>query len=69
LTEVPGIGFASCSNDELVKMWTIDGNLIKTFHGHQGFVFTVIYLATGELASAGDDCSVIIWNIADGTKK
>ena len=23
--EVPGIGFASCSNDELIKLWTIDG--------------------------------------------
>ena len=24
-TEVPGIGFASCSNDEMVKLWTMDG--------------------------------------------
>jgi phospholipase A-2-activating protein len=23
--EVPGIGFVSCSNDETVKLWTIDG--------------------------------------------
>lgn len=52
-----------------MKIWTIDGNLIRTLNGHQGFVFTVIYLATGELASAGDDCTVIIWNISDGSKK
>lgn len=24
-SEVPGLGFASCSNDETVKLWTLDG--------------------------------------------
>jgi phospholipase A-2-activating protein len=23
--EIPGLGFASCSNDETVKLWSIDG--------------------------------------------
>lgn len=23
--EIPGMGFASCSNDETVKIWTLDG--------------------------------------------
>ena len=28
-TEIPSLGgFASCSNDELVKLWTIDGQMI-----------------------------------------
>ena len=28
LTEVPGLGFASCSNDETVKLWSTYGMLI-----------------------------------------
>lgn len=68
LTEVPGIGFASCSNDETVKLWTTDGNLIQTFQGHTGFVFAITTLVTGEIASGGDDCTVKIWR-TDGTCK
>jgi len=67
-TEVPGLGFASCSNDETVKLWSTDGELLQTFKGHQGFVFSVITLITGEIASAGDDCCVKIWQ-TDGTCK
>lgn len=33
-----------------------------------GFVFTVITLVTGEIASGGDDCHVKIW-ATDGTCK
>lgn len=67
-TEVPGFGFASCSNDETVKLWTTDGTLIQTFKGHFGFVFSVACLITGEVVSAGDDCTVKIWN-HDGSCK
>lgn len=68
LSEVPGIGFASCSNDETVKLWSLDGNLLQTFNGHNGFVFSVITLVTGEIVSGGDDCTVKIWT-ADGRCK
>jgi len=27
-TEFPGYGFASCSNDQAVKLWSTDGNLL-----------------------------------------
>ena len=67
--EVPGVGFVSCSNDELVKLWTLDGKPIRTFSGHQGFVFTVACLASGEIASGGDDCSVKIWDLQSGKCK
>jgi len=59
---VPGIGFASCSNDETVKLWTTDGTNLVTFRGHNGFVFAVTTLITGEIVSGGDDCTVKIWN-------
>ena len=67
-TEVPGLGFASCSNDETVKLWTTDGNLLLTLKGHNGFVFAVTTLITGEIVSGGDDCTVKIWN-SDGSCK
>jgi len=65
-TEVPGFGFASCSNDETVKLWSIEGAPLHTFSGHQGFVFAVTTLATGEIVSGGDDNTVKIWK-TDGT--
>ena len=33
------MGFASCSNDEIVKVWSMEGKCLKTFIGHTGFVF------------------------------
>ena len=49
---------ASCSNDETIKLWTIDGGNIETLTGHTGFVFDVKALSTGELISGGDDKTV-----------
>lgn len=60
-SEVPGVGFASCSNDETVKLWSIDGQNLAELKGHTGFVFTVCTLDSGELISGGDDCTVRIW--------
>ena len=57
------MGFASCSNDNLVKLWSLDGNLLKTFKGHFGFVFDVKTLPTGEIITGGDDCTVRVWNV------
>jgi len=59
--EVPGLGFASCSNDETIKMWTIDGVNLATLRGHSGFVFSICYLDSGELVSGSDDCTVKVW--------
>ena len=63
--EIPGLGFASCSNDEVVKIWTLDGQLISELKGHNGFVFSLATLDSGELLSASDDRTVKLWR--DGT--
>ena len=68
-TEVPGFGFASCSNDETVKLWTTDGALLQTFKGHFGFVFAVTTLVSGEIVSGGDDCTVKIWTTGGECKQ
>ena len=51
----------TCSNDETVKLWTIDGMLLSEMKGHTGFVFTVCVLDSGEIVSGGDDKTVKIW--------
>lgn len=67
-TEVPELNaFASCSNDETVKLWSLDGTSLLEFRGHSGFVFVVDTLETGEVVSGGDDCTVKIWK--DGACK
>lgn len=66
--EVPQLNaFASCSNDETVKLWSLDGTHLMDFRGHQGFVFAVDCLETGEIVSGGDDCTVRVWK--DGACK
>lgn len=59
--EVPGLGFVSCSNDETVKLWTIDGSNLGEMRGHNGFVFSVSVLDSGEIFSGSDDKTVKIW--------
>lgn len=58
---IKDIGFASCSNDETIKIWTYDGTLIQTLLGHTGFIFNISNLPGGDLASASDDKTVRIW--------
>lgn len=59
---MPGVGFASISNDEIVKVWTMDGNLLMQMEGHGGFIFAMDVLETGEIVTGGDDCTVKIWH-------
>jgi phospholipase A-2-activating protein len=34
-------GFASCSNDESVKLWALDGTHLLDYRGHTAFVFAI----------------------------
>lgn len=60
--EVPAInGFASVSNDETMKLWTLEGEKLMELKGHTGFIFAVDCLETGEIVTGGDDCTVKLW--------
>jgi phospholipase A-2-activating protein len=55
-------GFASCSNDEVVKLWSLDGTNLLEYRGHSGFVFAIDTLESGEIVTGGDDCTVRVWD-------
>ena len=61
LCEIYGIGIASCSNDGVVIMWSLEGDSLREFYGHSSFVYTIGQLASAELISGGEDRAVRVW--------
>jgi len=61
LTLVQDIGFASCSNDSEIRVWTLQGDLVYTLVGHTSFVYSLAILPSGDLISSGEDRTVRIW--------
>ncbi|KAI5120473.1 hypothetical protein M0805_006493 [Coniferiporia weirii] len=61
LALLPHIGFASCSNDGEIRVWTSEGDAVFTLSGHTSFVYTLTVLPTGEIASGGEDRTLRVW--------
>ena len=58
---------ASASHDRTVKLWSKDGQLLKTLNGHIGKVLGVSFSPDSQLiASSGQDNTVKLWHL-DGT--
>jgi WD40 repeat protein len=63
-----GSMLASANNDRTVKLWNLDGQLLKTFEGHTGQVYEVSFSPDGQIiASVGTDKTVRLWRVEDGT--
>ncbi|KAH8117032.1 phospholipase A-2-activating protein [Phellopilus nigrolimitatus] len=61
LALIPGVGFASCSNDGEIRVWTSEGDTLFTLSGHTSFVYTLSVLLSGEIVSGGEDRTVRVW--------
>jgi eukaryotic-like serine/threonine-protein kinase len=58
---------ASCSGDQTVRLWQIDGGACRVFRGHTDEVFAAAFHPDGRrLATAGRDRAVWLWDLARG---
>jgi WD40 repeat protein len=59
---------ASASADKTIKLWDVNGTLLKTLEGHRNVVWSVDFNPNGKLlASTGNDGTIKVWNVATGT--
>jgi phospholipase A-2-activating protein len=52
--------FYTCSNDTVIKQWTMDGRMIGVLENHESFLFTILK-KNGILFSGGDEKIVKYW--------
>ncbi|KAK3167323.1 hypothetical protein OEA41_010450 [Lepraria neglecta] len=56
-----GADFASAGNDGVIRLWKLDGRQVGEFIGHENFIYSLVSLPSGELASSSEDRTVRIW--------
>ncbi|MDZ8104971.1 MAG: hypothetical protein RM338_05005 [Nostoc sp. DedQUE12a] len=58
---------ASASADTTIKLWRLDGSLVKTLSGHEDVVNSISFSPDSQIiASASQDKTVKLWNHRDG---
>ncbi|ARV62603.1 hypothetical protein BZZ01_31765 [Nostocales cyanobacterium HT-58-2] len=59
-----GKTIASASQDKTVRLWNVQGQLLKTLNGHSDAVYGVAFSPDGKtIASASQDKTVRLWNV------
>ncbi len=59
---IKDVGFATCSNDETIKMWDSKWTLLQTLKGHNSYVYALAYnTVDGEIVSGSEDNTVKAW--------
>ncbi|MFS8119476.1 MAG: WD40 repeat domain-containing protein, partial [Microcoleus sp.] len=54
----------SASKDKMLRLWKIDGTLLKTLTGNKAAVWSASFSPDGKaIASASADGTVILWNL------
>jgi len=56
-----GAEIVSATNDGVVRLWTLRGELIAELFGHESYIYSLAVLPSGEIISSGEDRSVRIW--------
>ena len=62
LVFLPNANMASCSWDNVVKIWSPEGRALYELVAHTDFIFSVALLPDGSLASGSYDGSIKIWS-------
>jgi len=58
---------ASASADTTIKIWRLDGSLVKTLSGHEDVVNSISFSPDSQIiASASQDKTIKLWNHRDG---
>lgn len=65
-----GDGFASCSNDATIMIWSENGTLLHEYSDyHTAYIYTITLFTSAsspvQLASAGEDNAIRLWNYTD----
>ncbi|KAI2463908.1 PFU-domain-containing protein [Annulohypoxylon bovei var. microspora] len=60
-----GADFASASNDGVIRLWKLSGQLVGELRGHESFIYSLATLPSGELVSSGEDRTVRVWRGSD----
>jgi tetratricopeptide (TPR) repeat protein len=59
-----GKTIASGSSDNTIKLWNLEGKLLKTLSGHSSYVTSVSFSPDGKTIASGSwDNTVILWNL------
>ena len=79
LAVISGTRFLSCSNDATLILWSIEGDILQRFEGHENFIYSVCIvrepLRSGEeppknrpykIVSVSEDKTVRIWDKDSG---
>lgn len=56
-----GAAFASAGNDQIIRLWTLDGVEIGQLHGHEAFIYSLAALPNGDIVSSSEDRTVRVW--------
>lgn len=57
-----GAQFASASNDGVIRLFTLQGEVVAELYGHESFIYSLDSLPSGELVSSGEDRTVRVWS-------
>ncbi len=58
--------FATCGTDRTIKLWDLEGNLLKTLSGHNSSVLSISFTPDGnKIISGSIDSSIRIWDVSE----